>query len=325
MEKNILVTGCSGFIGYHLSNSLIKENKNVIGLDSLNNAYDVQLKQKRLEELNENENFIFLNENLTDQKSLDKLDEYKISTIYHFAARAGVRDSFLDPESYVSDNTSATLNVSNFCKNKEVNDLIIASTSSIYGDSGEELMIEEKDEKINPPSVYATTKLAGESLAKNVLENTKTNMIIARFFTVYGPFGRPDMSILRFIHWIINEEPVKVFGNGEQERSFTYIDDVISALRKMNDLNASNTFNIGSDTTVSLNHIIRLIEKFSGKKAIIENLERAYKDPYVVRPNLENAKKIIQWKPTTSVDEGIKKTVNWYKKNESFLKQLTWV
>tara|TARA_Y100000816_G_C26058678_1_gene555748 strand:- start:449 stop:1426 length:978 start_codon:yes stop_codon:yes gene_type:complete len=325
MDKKILVTGCAGFIGYHLSNALIRENYQVIGVDSLNNAYDTKFKEKRLEGLNKSDNFVFLNKDLNNQKSIEELNEYKISTIYHMAARAGVRDSFLDPKSYITDNTNVTLNVSNYCKSNDVNELIIASTSSIYGDSGENLMIEDKDEKINPPSVYATTKLAGESLSKNILENSKTNLIIARFFTVYGPFGRPDMSILRFIHWIINEEPVQIFGDGDQERSFTYIDDVISALKKMRGLNVSNTFNVGSDTTVSLNDIIKIIEDCSGKNAKIENLEKAYKDPFVVRPNLDNTKKTIEWEPTTNVSEGIKKTVNWYKENESFLKQLTWV
>ena len=325
MDKKILVTGCAGFIGYHLSNALIRENYEVIGVDSLNNAYDTKFKEKRLEGLNKSENFVFLNKDLNNQKSIEELNKYKISTIYHMAARAGVRDSFLDPKSYITDNTNVTLNVSNYCKSNDVNELIIASTSSIYGDSGENLMIEDKDEKINPPSVYATTKLAGESLSKNILENSNTNLIIARFFTVYGPFGRPDMSILRFIHWIINEEPVQIFGDGDQERSFTYIDDVISALKKMRGLNVSNTFNVGSDTTVSLNEIIKIIEDCSGKNAKIENLEKAYKDPFVVRPNLDNTKKTIEWEPTTNVSEGIKKTVNWYKENESFLKQLTWV
>mgnify|MGYP001196452195 FL=1 len=325
MDKKILVTGCAGFIGYHLSNALISENYEVIGVDSINNAYDTKFKEKRLEGLNNSDNFVFLNKDLNNQKSIEELNEYKISTIYHMAARAGVRDSFLDPKSYITDNTNVTLNISNYCKSNDVNELIIASTSSIYGDSGENLMIEDKDEKINPPSVYATTKLAGESLSKNILENSNTNLIIARFFTVYGPFGRPDMSILRFIHWIINEEPVQIFGDGDQERSFTYIDDVISALKKMRGLNVSNTFNVGSDTTVSLNDIIKIIEDCSGKNAKIENLEKAYKDPFVVRPNLDNTKKTIEWEPTTTVSEGIKKTVNWYKENESFLKQLTWV
>ena len=325
MDKKVVVTGCSGFIGYHLSKTLLDEDKIVIGIDSLNNAYDVKLKQKRLEELEKKENFVFLNNNLNEQDSLNEIKNYEISTIYHMAARAGVRQSFLDPQSYIEDNTFATANISNFSKEMEIPELILASTSSIYGDSGQDLMVEEKDEKIKPPSVYASTKLSGESLSKIILEDTSTKLIISRFFTVYGPYGRPDMSILRFIHWIMNEKEVKVFGNGEQQRSFTFIEDVIAALRKMSGLEKSNTFNVGSNITVSLNDVIKLIEEFTGKSAKIENLERAYKDPDVVRPNLENIKNTIGWEPTTKIEEGISKTVSWYKENENYLKELVYI
>ena len=325
MDKKVVVTGCSGFIGFHLTNSLLDSDHMVIGIDSLNNAYDVKLKEKRLEELNKKENFLFLNNNLSEQNSLDEVKKHELKTFYHLAARAGVRQSFLDPNSYIEDNTLATANISNFCKEMSVQDLILASTSSIYGDSGENLMVEEKDEKIKPPSVYASTKLAGESLSKIILEDANTNLIISRFFTVYGPFGRPDMSILRFIHWIINGEKVQVFGDGEQRRSFTYVKDVVDALLKMSGLEKSHTFNVGSNMTVSLNDVIKLIEEYSGKSANIENLERAYKDPDVVRPDLENIKKIIGWEPTTKIEEGVEKTVAWYKKNEGYLKDLVYL
>ena len=325
MDKKVVVTGCSGFIGFHLTNSLLDSDHMVIGIDSLNNAYDVKLKEKRLDELNKKENFLFLNNNLSEQNSLDEVKKHELKTFYHLAARAGVRQSFLDPNSYIEDNTLATANISNFCKEMSVQDLILASTSSIYGDSGENLMVEEKDEKIKPPSVYASTKLSGESLSKIILEDANTNLIISRFFTVYGPFGRPDMSILRFIHWIINGEKVQVFGDGEQRRSFTYVKDVVDALLKMSGLEKSHTFNVGSNMTVSLNDVIKLIEEYSGKSANIENLERAYKDPDVVRPDLENIKKIIGWEPTTKIEEGVEKTVAWYKKNEGYLKDLVYL
>ena len=325
MDKKVVVTGCSGFIGFHLSNSLLEADIQVIGIDSLNSAYDVKLKEIRLDELNKKNNFIFFNNNLSQKDSLNEIKKYDVSTIYHMAARAGVRQSFLDPQSYIEDNTYATANVSMFCKEMEIPEIILASTSSIYGDSGENLMIEDKDEKIKPPSVYASTKLSGESLSKIILEDTNTNLIISRFFTVYGPYGRPDMSILRFIHWIMNEENVKVFGNGEQQRSFTYIQDVVDALIRMSGLEKSYTFNVGSNITVSLNEVIKLIEEFSGKNANIENLERAYKDPDVVRPNLENIKNTIGWEPTTKINEGIEKTVSWYKDNENYLKELVYI
>ena len=241
------------------------------------------------------------------------------------AARAGVRQSFLEPYSYVLDNTVATTNVANYCKTSEISSLIIASTSSIYGDSGENLMKENKDEKLKPPSVYASTKLSGEILAKTILDGSDTNVIIPRFFTVYGPYGRPDMSILRFIHWVINGEKVQVFGDGEQRRSFTYIDDVVEALIKLIDLNSSDTFNIGSNNTVSLNRVIEIIKQKTKIEPIITYKERALKDPDVVKPDLDHIKECLGWEPSTLIDDGVEKTVAWYLENSEMLKSLTYI
>ena len=241
------------------------------------------------------------------------------------AARAGVRQSFLTPESYVKDNTVATTNISNFTKSNKIEKLIIASTSSVYGDSGDMLMTENLDEKIQPPSVYASTKLSGEILSKIMLEDSSTKLVIPRFFTVYGPFGRPDMSILRFIHWIVEGKEVQVLGDGEQMRSFTFIDDVVEALMLMLDYDESNTFNIGSNTTVSLNEVIKIIENFSGEEAKVVNKERAYKDPDVVRPNLENISNNLKWKPSTNIETGVEKTVTWYLNNKDFLNDIVYI
>ena len=232
-----------------------------------------------------------------------------------------IRDSY----SYVLDNTVATTNVANFCKVAGISSLILASTSSIYGDSGENLMQENRDERIQPPSVYASTKLSGEILAKTILDESDTKVLIPRFFTVYGPYGRPDMSILRFIHWIINKQEVQVFGDGEQRRSFTYIDDVVSALIKVMSHDSSDTFNIGSNNTVSLNRVIEIIENSTGIKSIVANKERALKDPDVVKPDLSHIKQILNWEPTTLIDQGIEKTVEWYLENLELLKSLNYI
>ena len=257
VNKKVIVTGCSGFIGYNLASNLLNKDYEVIGIDSLNNAYDVNLKKFRLSKLESNKNLKFLNIDLSDNNSYEEIQKLSegTSTVFHMAARAGVRQSFLDPASYVKDNTVATTNISNFTKSNKIEKLIIASTSSVYGDSGDMLMTENLDEKIQPPSVYASTKLSGEILSKIMLEDSSTKLVIPRFFTVYGPFGRPDMSILRFIHWIVEGKEVQVLGDGEQMRSFTFIDDVVEALMLMLDYDESNTFNIGSNTTVSLNDV----------------------------------------------------------------------
>ena len=327
VNNKVIISGSAGFIGFHLAKKLINMGFEVIGVDSLNDAYDVRLKNLRLSQLSNNKNYEFHELNLSDPNSISQLQTLntQAQTFYHMAARAGVRQSFLEPYSYVLDNTVATTNVANFCKVTGVSSLILASTSSIYGDSGENLMRENKDERIQPPSVYASTKLSGEILAKTILDESDTKVLIPRFFTVYGPYGRPDMSILRFIHWIINREEVQVFGNGEQRRSFTYVDDVVSALVKVMNHNSSDTFNIGSNNTVSLNRVIEIIEENTDIKSIVVNKERAIKDPDVVKPDLSHIKQTLDWEPTTLIDHGVQKTVEWYLENIELLKSLNYI
>jgi len=327
VNKKVIISGSAGFIGFHLTKKLMNMGFEVIGIDSLNDAYDVRLKNLRLNELSNNKNYEFHELNLSEPTSISQLQTLntQAQTFYHMAARAGVRQSFLEPYSYVLDNTVATTNVANFCKVTGVSSLILASTSSIYGDSGENLMRENKDERIQPPSVYASTKLSGEILAKTILDESDTKVLIPRFFTVYGPYGRPDMSILRFIHWIINKKEVQVFGNGEQRRSFTYVDDVVSALVKVVNHNSSDTFNIGSNNTVSLNRVIEIIEDSTDMKSIVVNKEIAIKDPDVVKPDLSHIKQTLDWEPTTLIDDGVQKTVEWYLENIELLKSLNYI
>ena len=323
MTKNVLVTGCAGFIGFNLSKALIKENNNVYGIDSLNNAYDKKFKDLRLQNLESENNFQFISNDLSDEDSLNDLAD--IDIVYHMGARAGVRQSFNDPLSYIKDNTIATTNVANFCKNNNISKMILASTSSIYGNSGEKEMVEDIDEKINPPSIYASTKLSGETLARTILSSHNTNLIITRFFTVYGPYGRPDMSILRFIHWIMENKEVKIFGDGEQRRSFTYIDDVVDLLLKVQDCDSNETFNVGNNKTSSLNEVVKIIEHFSNKKAQVVNEPRAFRDPDVVLPSLSKSKNILKWEPKTNIEDGIKATIEWYSSFQDKIKDFTYI
>ena len=323
MTKNVLVTGCAGFIGFNLSKTLIKENNNVYGIDSLNNAYDKKFKDLRLQNLESENNFQFISNDLSDEDSLNDLGD--IDIVYHMGARAGVRQSFNDPLSYIKDNTIATTNVANFCKNNNISKMILASTSSIYGNSGEKEMVEDIDEKINPPSIYASTKLSGETLARTILSSQNTNLIITRFFTVYGPYGRPDMSILRFIHWIMENKEVKIFGDGEQRRSFTYIDDVVDLLLKVQDCDSNETFNVGNNKTSSLNEVVKIIEHFSNKKAQVVNEPRAFRDPDVVLPSLSKSKNILKWEPKTNIEDGIKATIEWYSSFQDKIKDYTYI
>ena len=321
--KKIVVTGSCGFIGYNLIN-FFDENTHIVGIDSMNDAYDNRFKTHRLHNLKKLNNFEFHEINLSETEVIkNNLQIFEGSEkIYHLGARAGVRQSFLEPENYLMDNTLASTNVSLTVKELGIPELIIASTSSIYGDTGNNLATENTDELRTPPSVYAATKSFGEILSNNILEETETIIKIARFFTVYGPYGRPDMSILRFIHWIASEEEVIIYGDGNQKRSFTFVEDIVNGLSKLSAFERSGTFNFGSNKTYSLNEVINLIEKNLNKEANIINKERAYKDVDIVLPNLKNSKELLGWEPNTNIEDGIKKTVEWYKDNELTLKEM---
>ena len=320
--ENILVTGAAGFIGYNLTKNLIvNKNTQITGVDSLNNAYDKDLKKLRLKNLEINDNFTFRNINLSNQESFKEIEGSNFDCVIHLAARAGVRQSFREPKKYILDNTISTANLAGYIKKEGIPKFLIASTSSIYGDSGESPMKEGVDEKYPPPSVYATSKLSGELMAKTILDGTETCIQIPRFFTVYGPYGRPDMSILRFIHWIFTGTDILLYGDGNQKRSFTYIDDVVSGLITLILSNKSGVFNIGSNKTVSLNEVILLIENEMNIKSKINYQPRAFKDVDVVIPNL-NDMKSLNWSPTTSIDKGISETIKWYLEYAEKLKNI---
>ena len=320
--ENILVTGAAGFIGYNLTKNLIvNKNTQITGVDSLNNAYDKDLKKLRLKNLEINDNFTFRNINLSNQESFKEIEGSNFDCVIHLAARAGVRQSFREPKKYILDNTISTANLAGYIKKEGIPKFLIASTSSIYGDSGESPMKEGVDEKYPPPSVYATSKLSGELMAKTILDGTETCIQIPRFFTVYGPYGRPDMSILRFIHWIFTGTDILLYGDGNQKRSFTYIDDVVSGLITLILSNKSGVFNIGSNKTVSLNEVILLIENEMNIKSKINYQPRAFKDVDVVIPNLNNMKS-LNWSPTTSIDKGISETIKWYLEYAEKLKNI---
>ena len=321
--NKIIVTGSCGFIGFNLINQLDK-NIQIIGLDSLNDAYDSRFKNLRRKKLEKLQNFNFYQIDLSNYESLNINSHIfeNCDAVVHLGARAGVRQSFLDPEKYLMDNTLGTTNLSLKVKEYQIPQILIASTSSIYGDTGKKLAVENKDELFNPPSVYASTKSFGETLAKNILEDTDTLIKISRFFTVYGPFGRPDMSILRFIHWIASGQDVIIYGDGNQRRSFTYVSDIVDGVQGLLKYREAGTFNFGSNQTWSLNEVIHLIEKELGKKGKIENRVRAHKDVDIVLPSLKLSKEILNWEPKINIQDGIKRTVEWYLGYESTIEDL---
>ncbi len=291
INKIALVTGCAGFIGYHFSKLLLTNDWDVIGIDSLNNYYDVSLKKSRLKILNDFEKFTFYKvalENIGQINELFKIN--KFFYIYHFAAQAGVRYSLNNTEQYINSNIKGTVNLLENCKNYKINHLLIASTSSVYGNSSN-LPFAETHKTDYPISLYAATKKA-VSLSHSYSHLYKVPITIFRFFTVYGPWGRPDMALFKFTNSILKNEKIDVFNYGKMERDFTYIDDIIyniynlthheprvtNELSKVNKLdNLSQTapyriINIGNSQPVKLLDFIKIIEKTLKKKAKLNML-----------------------------------------------------
>ena len=321
----ILVTGAAGFIGSALCEQLMLSSNEVTAVDNFSDYYDVSLKRLRVKELLSPLSLEVLDLDICDQSKVEKIiASSNPEVVIHLAAQAGVRLGVSESRKYVESNLVGFSNVLISTIENKIPKFLYASSSSVYGDKAE-IPYSESESNLHPSSFYGSTKLANELLVPTLVKNSETVARGLRFFTVYGPYGRPDMSILRFIHWIINREEVQVFGNGEQRRSFTYVDDVISALVKVMNHNSSGTFNIGSNNTVSLNRVIEIIEDSTDVKSIVVNKERAIKDPDVVKPDLSHIKQTLDWEPTTLIDKGVQKTVEWYLENIELLKSLNYI
>jgi len=335
---SILVTGAAGFIGFHLSRKLIKNGNKVIGVDNLNDYYDVSLKLKRvnlLKELSKNNNQIFKFEELdiVDYKPLIKIfEKEKFDYVINLAAQAGVRFSIENPHAYVQSNLVGFTNIIEACRHSEIRHLIYASTSSIYG-ANTDMPFKEEKEASNPLQFYAATKKANELMAHSYsnLYNLPTSGL--RFFTVYGPWGRPDMALFLFTKNIIEGKPINVFNNGEHSRDFTYIDDIVEGIeriiklppkrnskwdsKKANSSSSSSPYrilNIGNNNPIKLNDFIKEIEKNLSKKAIINYLPLQPGDVPETYADTTLLRNLTGFVPKVSIHEGVKEFVNWYKK-----------
>uniref|UniRef100_A0A7V5XHN6 NAD-dependent epimerase/dehydratase family protein n=1 Tax=Thermodesulfobacterium geofontis TaxID=1295609 RepID=A0A7V5XHN6_9BACT len=317
-----LVTGIAGFIGWRVGEFLLKEGKAVLGVDNLNDAYDVSLKYWRLNELKKFENFKFYQIDITDFQALKTLFEsYSILAIIHLAARAGVRASLENPWIYVDSNITGTLNLLELMKDFRIKKMVLASTSSIY--AGQSPPFHEDLKVDTPLSPYAATKKGAELLSYTYHHLYGLDISVVRYFTVYGPAGRPDMSIFRFIKWIYEEKPIKIFGDGTQARDFTYIDDIakgtIASLKPL----GYEIINLGGGKTpISINQIIEILEKLIGKKAKREYLNFHKADVKITWADISKAKKLLNWEPEISIEEGLRRTVNWSKENTELIKNI---
>ncbi len=315
----ILVTGCAGFIGYHLCNNLInnKKIKTLIGIDNLNNYYDIKLKKDRLKLLKKSK-FTFKKIDICNELSLNNLfSKYKFDIVINLAAQAGVRTSITNPEIYYSSNIDGFFNILNLSRKYKVKKFFYASTSSIYGDASK-FPIKESFDTNKPLSFYAATKKTNEIMAYAYSEIYKMKTIALRFFTVYGPYGRPDMAIYKFTKNIIDNNTINVFNFGKHSRDFTYIDDVVQNINKLifsNNKENKNFmyFNVASGRKIPLMTLIHLIEKKLNKKAKIKYLEKQIGDVFSTHASNNKLLKATNYKLRTSITSGLDKYIEWFK------------
>ena len=331
----ILITGAAGFIGFHLCKKLIAKQIEVIGLDNLNSYYDVNLKINRIKYLNNKSRdnkkiFTFIEGDLTNNDILLKIFDSQITCVINLAAQAGVRYSIENPDAYVQSNLVGFCNLIEISKKYNVKHFMYASSSSVYG-GNKKLPFSESDNVDHPISLYAATKKSNELIAHTYSHLFKLPTTGLRFFTVYGPWGRPDMALFKFTDLIFHNKPIHVFNYGKMTRDFTYIDDVVESIFRLIDkapseenytknkvYNSSNSwapykiFNIGNSNPTNLNDYIKAIEKNLNKKADIILEEMQPGDVEKTYANTESLEKWIQFKPKTTIDDGIKSFISWY-------------
>ncbi len=333
MSNKILLTGAAGFIGFHLAQRLLQEKDNLIlGIDNINDYYDTQLKMDRLENLKTDKRFQFEKINIANKEQLDALvEKFQPSVVIHLAAQAGVRYSIINPAAYVESNLVGFANILELSHNLKVKHLIYASSSSVYG-ANKKIPFQESDSVDHPVSLYAATKKSNELMAHTYSNLYKIPTTGLRFFTVYGPWGRPDMAYFSFTKAIYENKPINVFNNGDMERDFTYIDDIVDGIIRLIDLppvensdwNFENpdpatsfapyrVLNIGNNQPVRLLDFIHTLENLIGKEAEKKFLPMQPGDVKTTFANIDRLNKLTGFKPQTSIETGLKKFVEWYK------------
>jgi len=318
-----LVTGTAGFIASVVSQKLLESGAEVVGIDNMNDAYDVRMKEYRLEKLRENPDFKFLELDVSDRSILDndQLKGQDFSAVINLAARAGVRDSLKDPWVYLDTNATGTLNLLEFCKKEGVKKFLLASTAGLYGE--EALRPTPETEGTDYPlQVYAASKKAAESLTHAYHYLYDIDVTIMRYFNVYGPAGRPDSVMFRFVKWIQEGNPVQLNGDGSQSRGFTYVDDIargtIAALKPL----GYEIINLGGHELMTINSLIDTLEKIIGKKAEIVQHPRHPADILTSQANVDKARQVLAWEPQVSLESGIQQVVEWYLGERSWAKDI---
>ena len=316
MRKKILVTGSAGFIGFHLSLKLLNRGFSVVGVDNFNNYYDINLKKKRNDILSRYKNYKLFKIDIRDKKKLENVfKRNKFVCVVHLAAQAGVRYSLVNPSSYIDNNITGFFNVIDLIKKKNIKKFLYASTSSIYGIQ-KKFPVKENFNTDNPIQLYAATKKANEIIATSYGNLYKIHTIGLRFFTVYGPWGRPDMALFKFTKNILSNKPIEVFNKGKHERDFTFIEDITEGIFKIIKKNSTKKFNeilnIGNGKKINLLKYIKLIERYLDRKAIKKFLPLQKGDVIKTQSDTNLIARRYNYKPKTSVEYGVKKFVEWY-------------
>jgi len=325
---NYLVTGCAGFIASKVAERLLAQGHNVVGIDNLNEAYDVRLKEWRLAQLEGTPGFEFHRLDITDRAALGKLfdpisnlQSPAFDAVINLAARAGVRQSVENPWVYVDTNVTGTLNLLELCREYGVNKFILSSTSSLYGARNPRPFHEDADTN-GPLSPYAASKKGAEALCYTYHYLYGIDVTVFRYFTVYGPAGRPDMSLFRFTQWISEGRPVTVYGDGQQSRDFTYVDDIargtVAGLKPV----GYEVINLGSDEPVVLMDAIHLVEAAVGKEAQLEFRPRHPADVLATWADIGKAQRLLGWRPQTRFEAGVGRLADWYRENRAWVSEI---
>ncbi len=319
-----LVSGAAGFIASGVINQLLDSGNTVVGVDNLNHAYDVRMKEYRLKRLQERPGFTFYRSDISDTAAvLSQPEVYQqaYQAVINLAARAGVRQSMEDPWVYMDTNSTGTLNLLEVCRRQGIPKFILASTSSIYG-ADAPLPTPETADSNHPLQPYAASKKSAEVMSYVYHVLYSIDVSVVRYFTVYGPAGRPDMSMFRFAQWISEGRPLRLNGDGEQSRGFTYVDDIargtIQALKPL----GYEIINLGGHETIKINELIRTLEALIGRKALIEGYPPNPAEMQASWANVQKAKALLGWEPQVGLKEGIANLVAWYDAERSWASQI---
>jgi UDP-glucuronate 4-epimerase len=317
---NYLVSGAAGFIGSRVTEMLIEQGNYVTGLDNLNDAYDVRMKEYRLRNLQALPRFNFKRVDISDRSAVERLPE--VEAVVNLAARAGVRASVQNPWAFYETNVTGTLNLLELCRQKKIPKFIQASTSSVYGANAPLPTLETADSE-HPLQPYAASKKAAEVLCHTYHALYGLDVSVVRYFTVYGPAGRPDMSMFRFAKWIVDGNPVQLYGDGEQSRGFTYLDDIvrgtIAALKPL----GYEIINLGGHEVITMNALIAMLERQIGRKAIIERHPPNLADMLTNHADVTKARMLLDWQPLIGLQEGLRRLVEWYLSERAWAEKIS--